>query len=65
MLISSELPEILGLSDRIYVMQHGRITGELTGPNATEEAVLQLAMTDHLTTAPAGATPLHQEGSTA
>ena len=29
MLISSELSEILGLSDRIYVMQHGRITGEL------------------------------------
>ena len=31
MLISSELPEIIGLSDRIYVMQNGRITGELPG----------------------------------
>ena len=31
MFISSELPEILGLSDRIYVMQNGRITGELSG----------------------------------
>jgi L-arabinose transport system ATP-binding protein len=55
MLISSELSEILGLSDRIYVMQNGRITGELSGANATEEAVLGLAMVDHLSTAPAGA----------
>ena len=31
MFISSELPEILGLSDRIYIMQNGRITGELSG----------------------------------
>jgi L-arabinose transport system ATP-binding protein len=46
--ISSELPEILGLSDRIYVMQNGRITGEIPGEHATEEAVLQLAMTDDL-----------------
>ncbi|MFM8321852.1 MAG: sugar ABC transporter ATP-binding protein [Chloroflexota bacterium] len=49
MFISSELPEILGLSDRIYVMQNGRITGELVGKDATEEAVLGLAMVDHLT----------------
>jgi L-arabinose transport system ATP-binding protein len=46
MFISSELPEILGLSDRIYVMQDGRITGELSGTDATEEAVLKLAMAD-------------------
>ncbi len=49
MLISSELPEILGLSDRIVVMQNGRITGELAGEGATEEQVLGLAMADHLT----------------
>jgi L-arabinose transport system ATP-binding protein len=48
MFISSELPEILGLSDRIYVMQNGRITGELSKADATEEAVLKLAMTDNL-----------------
>src|SRR3982074_1983662 len=48
MFISSELPEILGLSDRIYVMQNGRIAGELPGPGATEEAVLGLAMAEHL-----------------
>lgn len=55
MFISSELPEILGLSDRIYVMQDGRITGELSGAEATEEAVLKLAMTEHLAVAQTGA----------
>jgi L-arabinose transport system ATP-binding protein len=48
MFISSELPEILGLSDRIYVMQNGRITGELSGAEATEESILKLAMAEHL-----------------
>ncbi len=47
--ISSELPEILGLSDRIYVMQSGRITGELSREEATEEKVLALALGDNLT----------------
>ncbi|HEX9118538.1 MAG TPA: sugar ABC transporter ATP-binding protein [Anaerolineae bacterium] len=60
MLISSELPEILGLSDRIYVMQHGRITGELAGAEATEEAVLRLAMVDQLS-AVSGETPTAPE----
>ncbi len=48
MLISSELPEILGLSDRIIVMQSGRITGELPGDGTTEEEVMGLAMADNL-----------------
>jgi L-arabinose transport system ATP-binding protein len=51
-MISSELPEILGLCDRIYVMQAGRITGELSGSAATEESVLALAMAEHLSAAP-------------
>ena len=51
MFISSELSEILGLSDRIYVMQKGRITGELSGAEATEEKVLGLAMVDQFATA--------------
>jgi L-arabinose transport system ATP-binding protein len=48
MFISSELPEILGLSDRIYVMQNGHITGELSGEEATEEKILKLAMAEDL-----------------
>ncbi|HEX9118104.1 MAG TPA: sugar ABC transporter ATP-binding protein, partial [Anaerolineae bacterium] len=48
--ISSELPEVIGVSDRILVMQAGRITGELAAAQATEEAVLRLAMVDHLQT---------------
>jgi L-arabinose transport system ATP-binding protein len=59
MLISSELPEILGLSDRIYVMQNGRITGELAAAEANEETILELAMADNLSTAPTKtATPI-------
>ncbi|MFE3200245.1 sugar ABC transporter ATP-binding protein [Embleya sp. NPDC055664] len=44
LVISSELPEVLGLADRIVVMQNGRITGELDRADADEEAVLALAM---------------------
>ena len=44
LLISSELPEVLGLSDRIICMQHGRITGEIAASDATEEKVLSLCM---------------------
>jgi L-arabinose transport system ATP-binding protein len=50
MFISSELTELLGLADRIYVMQNGRITGELAAAEASEEAVLALAMADNLAT---------------
>ncbi len=48
MVISSELPEILGVSDRIYVMQNGRIQGELSREEATEERILELAMHEDL-----------------
>jgi len=41
--ISSDLPEALALSDRIYVMRAGRISGELKRDEATEEAVMRLA----------------------
>jgi ABC-type sugar transport system ATPase subunit len=41
--ISSELIEVLGLSDRIIVMADGRVAGELDGPGATEEDVMRLA----------------------
>jgi L-arabinose transport system ATP-binding protein len=46
--ISSELPEILALSDRVLVMQAGRVTGELEREDATEERILALAMKDEL-----------------
>ncbi len=43
-LISSELPEVIGLSDRILVMKNGQITGEVIREEATEERLLGLAM---------------------
>jgi L-arabinose transport system ATP-binding protein len=61
--ISSELPEVLGLADRVVVMQGGRVTGELSRDEASEEAVLALAMADDLTTTPHEATA--SDGGTA
>ena len=43
-LISSEMPEMLGLADRIVVMCEGRVTGELSRDEATQEKILELAM---------------------
>jgi ribose transport system ATP-binding protein len=43
-MISSELPEILGMSDRILVMYRGRITGEFSAAEATQEKILQCAL---------------------
>ena len=40
-LISSELPEVLGMSDRIYVMNEGRIVGELDAASASQEAIME------------------------
>jgi putative multiple sugar transport system ATP-binding protein len=42
-MISSELSEILGMSDRIYVVSGGRIAGEMPIENATQEKIMQLA----------------------
>jgi ribose transport system ATP-binding protein len=42
LVISSELVEVLGLSDRVLVMASGRIVGQLEGDNATEENVMAL-----------------------
>jgi rhamnose transport system ATP-binding protein len=44
LMISSELPEILGMSDRIAVMRGGTITGVLTREEATQERVLAMAL---------------------
>jgi ribose transport system ATP-binding protein len=44
LMISSELPEILGMSDRILVMQGGRIAGEFAAADATQEKLLATAL---------------------
>lgn len=42
-MISSELPEVLGMSDRVYIVSAGRITGELPISEATQEKIMHLA----------------------
>ena len=42
-LISSELPEIIGMCDRVIVMNEGLKTGELVGEEITEENIMRLA----------------------
>ncbi len=42
-MISSELPEILGMSDRVYVVAEGKITGELSVEDATQDKIMELA----------------------
>ena len=42
-MISSELPEILGMSDRILIMHEGRFTGELKRSEATQEKIMHFA----------------------
>lgn len=44
-LISSELPEILGVCDRIYVMRDGRIVGEMEAKEASQEKIMKCIMT--------------------
>ena len=41
LLISSELPEVLGMSDRIYVMSEGQIVGEMTRGEASQERIMR------------------------
>jgi putative multiple sugar transport system ATP-binding protein len=44
-LISSELPEILGICDRIYVMRDGKIVGEMPAKEASQESIMKCIMT--------------------
>lgn len=46
--VSSELPEVIGLSDRIYVMRNGRIAGEVARKEAQEERILRYAMLEEV-----------------
>jgi ribose transport system ATP-binding protein len=50
LMISSELPEILGMSDRILVMHNGQMAGELSKDEATEERIVELATTGRFLT---------------
>ncbi|MFI6638162.1 sugar ABC transporter ATP-binding protein [Streptomyces sp. NPDC050504] len=45
LMISSDLPEVLGMSDRVLVMAGGRLAGELPAAEATQDAVMALAVT--------------------
>ncbi|MGL5405842.1 MAG: sugar ABC transporter ATP-binding protein [Propionibacteriaceae bacterium] len=44
LLASSDLPEVIGMSDRVVVMSRGQITGELPATHATQDAVMSLAV---------------------
>jgi ABC-type sugar transport system ATPase subunit len=43
LVVSSDLPEMLALADRVLVMREGALQGEISGDEATEEAVMHLA----------------------
>ena len=43
-MISSEMPELLGMCDRIYVMNEGRIVGELTRDEASQERIMGMIL---------------------
>jgi len=43
LMISSELPEVIGMSDRILVMHDGKIAGEVSQAAATEAGIIELA----------------------
>jgi ABC-type sugar transport system ATPase subunit len=49
LLITSELPELLAMSDRIFVLHRGRITAEFSAKNATQESIIQAAMGENTT----------------
>lgn len=44
LMISSELPEILGMCDRIYVMNEGKMVGEISGKDATQEKIMKFVI---------------------
>jgi hypothetical protein len=63
-MVSSELPEILGMSDRIMVIAGGRIRGYLSREEATEEKIMELATITDKTGADGGASPVDYQIAT-
>jgi L-arabinose transport system ATP-binding protein len=57
LVISSDMPELLGMADRILVMAGGRLVAELSREEANEERILSLAMGDNLTQSGAARAP--------
>ena len=43
-MISSERPEVLGMSDRIYIMNEGRMVGEMKAEEATQESIMAVIL---------------------
>ncbi|KAA3446375.1 D-xylose ABC transporter ATP-binding protein [Mesorhizobium sp. SARCC-RB16n] len=62
MMISSELPEVLAVSDRIVTMRRGRITGQMPGVEANEEKLMELMALDRQDTPGQDAAGQHAEG---
>jgi inositol transport system ATP-binding protein len=46
LMISSELPELLGMCDRIYIMSQGYMAGELARRDFSQEAIMEMAVSD-------------------
>ena len=73
--ISSELPELLGICDRIYTLAYGRITGEVPVAEATQEKLMELMTLERVraggrtpvgagVTSPSPITEIEQNGAT-
>ena len=46
LMISSELPELLGMCDRLYVMSQGRMAGVLTRDEFSQDRIMQMAVSN-------------------
>jgi ABC-type sugar transport system ATPase subunit len=53
LMVSSDLPELLGMSDRVVVLSRGRVVGRLEGAERTEENVIACATTERRIGVPA------------
>src|ERR1700733_2288288 len=62
LMISSELPEVLGVADRILVMREGRLVAEFSHADASEEAIMSAALGRHDAGLDAGLDPGHDAG---